>query len=128
MLELQGLQRRYDELLSLGARVFFVGPQTSDDAIAAMDKAQATIPILLDRDGAVMRAFGIAFTLPDELHAGYERLGFPDLNPGTAWDLPVPATYVISQDGTIVAGYVNADYTHRMEPEEIVSAVRALGV
>ncbi len=34
--------------------------------------------------------------------------------------LPVPATYIIGQDGVITYDFVNSDYTQRLEPAEIV--------
>jgi len=38
----------------------------------------------------------------------------------------VPATYVIDQSGVIRASHVDKDYTKRMEPADIVAALKAL--
>ena len=38
----------------------------------------------------------------------------------------MPARYVIDTGGQIRAADVNADYTHRPEPEETVNAVKAI--
>jgi peroxiredoxin len=38
----------------------------------------------------------------------------------------VPATYIIGQDGVIVYDFVNADYTVRLDPSEIVAKLAAL--
>lgn len=91
-----------------------------------MEKQNATIPILYDKDGAVIRSYGLAFDLPEYLRPAYQTLGFPDLNPDTGWLLPIPATYVVAPDGTIADRYVNADYTHRMEPADILAALRRI--
>ncbi len=120
------MQRRYDEILELGAAVYFIGPETRDNSAQMMEKTHASIPLLFDRDGAVMEAYRIAFEIPEALHGGYGRLGFPDLNPATGWKLPLPATFVLDRDGIVRARYVNADYTRRMEPQDIVDAVRGL--
>lgn len=91
-----------------------------------MERRSATIPILYDKDGAVIRSYGLAFELPDYLRPAYQAVGFPDLNPETGWLLPIPATYIVAPDGTVADRYVNADYTHRMEPAAILEVLRRL--
>ena len=41
-------------------------------------------------------------------------------------ELPIAATYVIATDGTIAHSFVDADYTKRLDPADIVSALQAL--
>jgi peroxiredoxin len=106
--------------------VFFIGPETRDNAMKMMDKQHASIPLLYDLEGFVMAAYGVAFEIPDYFKEGYAAMGLPDANPNTGWQLPIPATYVIDQKGTVRAAYVNPDYTHRMEPEEIVRALKEI--
>lgn len=36
----------------------------------------------------------------------------------------LPATYIIAPDNTIVYSYVNADYTQRAEPDDIITAIK----
>ena len=126
-MELQVLQQIYPAIQALGAQVFFIGPETRDNALKLMDKQKATIPLLYDLDGSVMEAYKIAFTNPEYLQRGYQMFGgFPDANPDTGWRLPVPATFVVDQQGVIRGRYVNADYTYRMEPAEILAALREI--
>ncbi len=74
-----------------------------------------------------MDAYGISFGLPEMLRPMYaKRMGFPGRNPATGWRLPVPATFVIDTMGVIRARHCLADYRYRMEPRDIVTAVRAL--
>lgn len=37
--------------------------------------------------------------------------------------LPIPATYVVDQTGTIRYAYVNVDYTERAEPAQVLTAL-----
>jgi peroxiredoxin len=85
-----------------------------------------TIPLLYDLDGSVMEVYKIAFSVPDYLKPVYEMAGFPGANPSTGWRLPVPATYVVDQQGVIRGRYINADYTRRMEPADILSILREI--
>jgi hypothetical protein len=40
--------------------------------------------------------------------------------------LPVSATYIIDQKGTIAWAFVDADYRNRAEPADILQALKAL--
>jgi peroxiredoxin len=40
-----------------------------------------------------------------------------------SWNLPVPATFIIDRGGTIAARFVEMDFTKRMEPADVVSAL-----
>ena len=89
-------------------------------------KQKLTFPILWDRNSEVAEAFGLAFTLPDDLKAVY--LGFGnDLavrNGDPSWRLPVPARFVIDSSGIVRLVQADPDYTHRPEPETTVEALR----
>ena len=40
--------------------------------------------------------------------------------------LPVPATFVIDQDGIATLAFVDVDYRDRLEPSEIVTVLKTL--
>jgi peroxiredoxin len=124
---LQVLQQAYPAIQALGAEVFLIGPETRDNALKLMDKQKATIAILYDLDGSVMEAYRLAFDVPEYLQAGYKMFGgFPDANPETGWRIPVPATFVVDQQGVIRGRHVDGDYTYRMEPAEILAVLREI--
>ena len=80
-----------------------------------------------DLDGSVMEAYKLAFDVPEYLKAGYKMFGgFPDANPETGWRIPVPATFVVDQQSVIRGRHVDADYTHRMEPAEIIAVLKEI--
>jgi peroxiredoxin len=89
-------------------------------------RQKLTFPILWDEKSAVAQAFGLAFTLPDDLKAVY--LGFGnDLairNGDPSWQLPVPARFVIDTAGIVRSVEADPDYTHRPEPESTLEALR----
>ena len=41
-----------------------------------------------------------------------------------AWVLPMPARFVMGQDGVIIYAQVNPDYTQRPDPSELLPALR----
>ena len=116
------MQRIEAEVLQLGGRILFVGPETEENAVQMMEKTHASIPLLYDIDGSVMEAYRLAFELPPALRG----LDLAEANPAAGWRLPIPATFVIAQDGRIRARFINTDYTYRMEPSEILTLIREL--
>jgi len=91
-------------------------------------KLNLTIPILSDQDNKLAARFGLVFTLPDEMREIYLSFGI-DLerhNGNPSWALPMPACYIINQDGTIHDASVSVDYTTRPEPEETLKKLEAL--
>jgi peroxiredoxin len=125
-LELRALQRALTEVRSLGAQLVCISPQTLEKSIATAAKRELQFEVLSDADNAVARAFGLVFTLDLELQEIYPTLGIQlsESNGSDSGELPIPATFVIATDETIVYRYVNADYTQRAEPADILAVLR----
>jgi peroxiredoxin len=125
-MELQALQAAYPEFEKLGASLVAISPQTAPNSRKSTRQNELTFPILSDEKGKVGEAFGLKFKLPDYLVNLYKSLknDLPTFNDDPAWTLPMPARYVIGQDGTIVYAEVNPDYTQRPDPEELLPALR----
>ena len=125
--ELSALVQAYRQIHALGgATLLYVGPETRQNAAKMRQKWDAPFPVLSDFDGRAMEAYGVAFDLPDSLREDYGQLGFPDLNPGTAWRLPIPATFLIDQLGVIQARHLDPDFSRRAEPADILAALRRI--
>jgi peroxiredoxin len=85
-------------------------------------------PLLTDIGGALARLCGVQFELSDAHVAFYRRAGIdlPACHAETGWELPLPATYVVGQDGNVAYVFVDADWTRRAEPADVVAAVCGL--
>ncbi len=84
--------------------------------------------MLRDQGNRVAAAYGLVFTLPDDLRRVYLQLGI-DLaraNGDDSWTLPMPSRFVIDSTGIIRAAEANPDYTHRPEPADTVAVLRSL--
>ncbi len=125
-LELKALQERLPEIADLGASLVAISPETPDNSLTSAEKNALEFEVLSDTGNAVARGFGLVFKLTDELKPIYEGFGI-DLvkhNADESYELPLPATYVIDRDGTVRKAFVDADYTKRLDPEEIVDSLR----
>ena len=84
--------------------------------------------LLRDFGNKVAEAYGLAFTLPEDLQAIYRERGI-DLAQGNGdgtWRLPVPARIVIDRQGIIRAVDADPDYTRRSEPAQTVEILERL--
>jgi peroxiredoxin len=127
-LELQALQAALPEIKSLGANLIGISPETPDNSMTTAEKHQLEFDVLSDIGNKTARDYGLIFTVYEEMRPLYLKWGLdvPASNGDNSWELPVPATYVIDTNSVVRAAYVDKDYTKRMEPEQILAALRNL--
>jgi peroxiredoxin len=84
--------------------------------------------VLSDVDHALGLQFGIVFRVPDAIQRFYldRNIDLPARHGSNAWLLPLPATFVVDRKGEIRHAYADVNFAHRMEPDDIVKAVRAI--
>jgi peroxiredoxin len=125
---LAALQQVLEEILRLGASLVALSPEIPTAAQMTVEKNSLTFQVLCDSENSVARQFGLVFSLPADLREFYLSLGIdlPKQNGDGSWELPLPATYLIDRDGTIRDVFVQTDYVKRMEPNDILSGLRAI--
>ena len=111
-----------------GASLIAISPQTPDKSLTVTEKNALQFEVLSDAGNNVARQFGLAFRFVDELQETFEKMGIqlPEYNGDDAWELPIPGTYVIDRDGTIRLAYIDANYTTRLEPGDILESLQGL--
>ena len=127
-LELRAWQQQLGALKNLDAQLVAVSPQTPDNSLSTAEKNALAFPVLSDSALQAATAFGVAFEMPPELVEVYSRGGndLPVLNGNGRWVLPVPATYVVDQNGSIAFAHIEADYRERAEPRDVLAAIAGL--
>jgi len=127
-LELKALQDVHAEIRALGASLVAISPQLPDESLSDSEKIQLEFEVLSDVNSVVSDQYGLTFSLAEELRPIYKNWGadVATVNDDPDWKLPLPATYVISQDGRIVHAFTDEDYTARMEPDEVLESLRKL--
>ena len=127
-MELEALQAVLPEIESLGASLAVISPQLEKYSKQVVKKNRLTYPVLCDRSNKAASAFGLTFSLPEDLKALYLKFGI-DLsrfNGNDDWQLAMPARYIIGSDGKISDSEINPDYTRRPEPEQLPELLKAL--
>jgi peroxiredoxin len=123
-LELKAFQEMLPEIRAMGVSLVAISPEKRDETLSTAEKNALAFEVLSDVGQKVGRAFGLVYEFSAELKSVYRSFGLdiPARN-GAAdeWALPVPATYVIDRDGTIIFAYADVDYRDRAEPRDVLA-------
>lgn len=126
-LQLAGLQKIEAQLLESGFQMIAVSPDRPEKLKESVDKHQLTYRLLSDNAMTASTALGIAFHLDDALVTKYKDEYKIDLEGDSGHThhlLPVPAVFIVGQDGVIHFSYVNPDYKVRLDANELLKAAR----
>ncbi len=125
---LEALEAVLPELSRTGGTLVAMTPETGGRALAMKHDRGLHYEVLVDVDLAVAMAFGIVFRTPPLYVEMLRRRGvdLAGLSGNPAWLLPVPATFVVGQDGVVLRSWVNVDFTQRAEPTEILKTLSEL--
>ena len=127
-MELEALQGIYSDVKALGAEIVVLAPELERYTRNLHKKLSLAFDILTDLHLKTAEEFRIVYVLPDYLRELYKSFGnaLDRFHDEPEFRLPLPARYVTDTQGIIRAADVNADYTIRPEPSEIVKVLRAL--
>jgi len=127
-MEMKALHDVLPEIEASGARLIGMAPETPDRALTTAESHQMPIDILSDQGNRIAESLGLVFELPEALRSIYQKIGIdvPAYNGDESFRLPLPATYILDKDGMVLFDFVNADYTQRLEPAEILARLAEL--
>jgi peroxiredoxin len=120
-IELQAINEVLPQIQAYGANVVAISPQTAVNSRKSVRANELGFPVLSDVNGQTGADFGLRFALPHYLVELYKNLrnDLPAFNNDPGWTLPMPARYVIGQDGIVLYSEVNPDYTRRPDPSDM---------
>jgi peroxiredoxin len=112
------------EIERSGTTFIAISPQTVKQSFFMHDQHKLRFPLLSDAGNKVARQFGLTYRVPSLQEAVYRRafVNLPFTNGDESWELPIPATYILDRDGTVLYASADEDYTERPEPSDIVLA------
>jgi peroxiredoxin len=125
--ELEAWQRLHPLVRKQHAILIGISPQTIRQNNFAASQHKLTFPLLSDEGVWVARKFGLDYTVPDSMRRYYRSImvNVPFMNGEQSWRLPIPATYVIAPDSTVLYARAYADFRVRPEPGETLAAIPA---
>ena len=105
-----------------------ISPQQSEFNREFIEQKKFTFDLLSDPGNQTAKAYGLIYTLPEDLRKIYLQFGIdvPKHNGDNSWTLPLPARYIIDRKGIARYAEVSVDYTVRPEPENTIAALKGL--
>ncbi len=129
-LELKALNEIFDRIVGIGGSLFAISPQSPATNLNLSVKHDIKFEILSDPDNTAIEDYKLLYEVPEKLMnilfntTGSDSIIKSEIDNKNR--LPVPATYILDCDGTIISRYVSHHYDTRMEPEKILSTLENL--
>jgi peroxiredoxin len=116
------------ELATHGARLVAISPQTPDQSLSTVEKAELDFTVLSDPGSRVAQQIGIAFQQAAEVLDAQRQLGLDltQVNAEGSTMLPRPTVVIVDQDRAVRFVDVQPDYTARTEVPDILAALTDL--
>ncbi|HKT89856.1 MAG TPA: peroxiredoxin-like family protein [Candidatus Sulfotelmatobacter sp.] len=113
---------------SAGVTLVAISPQTVKQSYFMRDQHKLRFPLLSDAGNNLARQFGLTYRVPAAQESVYRRafVNLPFTNGDDTWELPIPATYILDRDNTVLYASANEDYTERPEPAEILKCLESI--
>ncbi|MBS1815913.1 MAG: redoxin domain-containing protein [Acidobacteria bacterium] len=124
-----------------GGLLVAVSPQSVRQSDFTVQQHGIPFPVLCDEGCLVAEQFGIAYPVSEDMRRYYFSIlvNIPFIHTGRnalaakrgggderEWMLPLPATFVMAQDGTIAFADAHADFRVRPEPDEVLAVLERL--
>ena len=124
--QMEAMNQIVPAIQEAGASLIAISPQTVKQSFFMADQHRLRFPLLSDAGNAVARQFRLAYRVPGEQQTIYRRafINLPFTNGDESWELPIPATFILDRDATVLYRSANEDYTERPEPTEILEHLR----
>ena len=120
--ELKRLQDSLQLIKDKGATLIAVTPEKPESISKTIEKTTATYSILSDDKLKIMKAYDVAFEVPENVLTRYHNTGIDvEANNGTNGKyLPVPAVYIIDKESNVTYRFFETDYKKRPNVKEIL--------
>jgi len=115
---------RAKELEDKGVKLIAITPETQVGIEKIKAKTGANFIIVSDKNGSIQRAFDVDYKVTDGYAAKVSemlKVSIAENNGSSEAELPVPATYIINNEGTIVYSHFNPDYKNRASIDDILA-------
>ncbi|MBC3766474.1 peroxiredoxin-like family protein [Neptunicella marina] len=129
--QLAGLKEIESKLTDLGYQILAISPDSPERLKAQQTKQQFNLTLLSDSSLDAIRKMGIAFLLDEKTSEYYrDKVGveFMDIEGTSRVALPVPAVYIVDQQGLVQFNYVNPNFRVRLPAQLLYDAAKVLAV
>lgn len=121
-LHLAELQAIEAEVIRAGYQIIAISPDSPESMRGSVSKNKLNYLLLSDSDTQALTAFGLAFQAPKN----YSEILNKASGSQNKSVLPVPAVFVLNNEGEIVFEHINPDYKKRLKGSLLLAILREL--
>ncbi len=117
---------RVKEIEAKGSKVIAFTPETNENIIKTKENTGLGIEVYSDIDGAIMKAFDVDYAVTEAYQNKIQEklnASIKEANNAEIASLPVPATFIINKEGTIVYKQFDPDYHNRASVNNILKNI-----
>jgi peroxiredoxin len=114
-----------DRIKALGAQTIAIMPETQEFTGKFKTDSGVPFPVLTDLDNGYALSLNLAIWLGSEIQQLLSYQDLANFHGNDGWVLPIPATFVVGQDGVVKARFVDPDFRRRMEIEDLLAALQS---
>jgi peroxiredoxin len=118
-LELRALQKRLPEFEAKGVTLVAISPELPNQSLSTVEKIQLQFKVLSDVGNTFARQLGIVWKQPDYLRPLFDKFdhNLVPRNGDDSFELPIPASLLVDQQGVVRNIFLDIEYKNRLEPE-----------
>lgn len=133
--QLYAYQEKLAEIEAMGAQLVAISPEKPQSMVDTVLSRGLTFEVLSDTGNKVIREYGLIWNVTEKDRIRTERFvkektgaTLAEYNGIEHPELPIPATYVISQEGVITYAFVNENYKERAPLPEVLAAIDSVAL
>ena len=125
-MHLSQVQAELGDIKASGGQLVAISPELPDRSLSLSEKLQLEFEILSDTDNQVARSLGLVFDVPAVFRSALKELSvdFNEVYGKDTVELPVPASFVIDQEGVVRFSQMHPDYTQRTDVAQLIGALK----
>lgn len=124
-IELTALSQAMEAVKAHGATTVSIMPETPEYTAKVSARHGNVFKVLSDFDNSYALGLGLTIWLGDRVRKLYlsHGLRLDKYQGNDSWFVPIPATFVVAQNGRILARHVDPDFRSRMDIADIIAAL-----
>ncbi|MGI9393967.1 MAG: peroxiredoxin-like family protein [Boseongicola sp.] len=127
-MELMAMAAIFPAVDARGGNIVSIVPERQQYAQQLKATCELPFSVLQDIDNSLGLELGLVISVGDEMREIYQSGGIDlaEYQGFDSWFLPIPASYVVDQAGTIRAKFADPDFRKRAEPDDLLAAFHAV--
>jgi len=125
--QLANMESELKKLTDKGATVIAITTESNEFVQKTIEKNNINFSVISDKDGKIARDYNVLYEVSEDYQkkiSSYTKSTIQKFNDSEEAFLPVPATYIIGQNGMITWKHYSIDYSKRPSVDEISEYLR----